>query len=168
MSFYLPLFRALNDAQVQYVVVGGLATVLHGYARMTADVDLVIDLEQTEAEKAVHTLLGLGLKSRLPVDPMQFAQADTRTTWINEKHMLVFSFYDPANPLHIVDLFVREPFPFKEMAARADIVNIDGVRIPVCAIPDLIELKRRAGRPRDLDDIAHLEELLRVRKLNDG
>jgi len=46
---YLPLFKALNDAKVQYVIVGGLATVLHGYARFTADIDLVINLEQRAA-----------------------------------------------------------------------------------------------------------------------
>lgn len=167
MSVYLPLFKALNDAQVQYVVVGGLATVLHGYARMTADVDLVINLERAEAERAVHTLLQLGLKARLPVDPMQFANADTRASWITEKHMQVFSFYDPTNPLRVVDLFVQEPMPYKDMAARAEVMDIDGILIPVCAIDDLITLKRRAGRPRDLDDIRHLEELLRVRKLGD-
>jgi hypothetical protein len=33
----------------------------------------------------------------------------------------------------------------------------------ICGITDLIELKRRAARPRDLDDIAHLQELLRQR-----
>ncbi|MBI5752557.1 MAG: hypothetical protein HZA59_10505 [Hydrogenophilales bacterium] len=167
MSVYLPLFNALNEAQVQYVVVGGLATVLHGYARMTADVDLVINLEQGEAQKAVSALLTLGLKPRLPVDPMQFANAEIRAGWIKDKHMLVFSFYDPANPLRIVDLFVHEPIPYEDLSRRAISMNIDGTFVPVCDIADLIELKRRAARPRDLDDIQHLEELLRTRKLHD-
>jgi len=163
MSVYLPLFKALNDAQVQYVVVGGLATILHGYARMTADVDLVVNLEPVETEKALKALLGTGLKARLPVDPMLFANAATRASWIAEKHMLVFSFYDPSNPLRIVDLFVHEPIPFKDLSQRAEIMDIDGIAVPVCGIADLIELKRRAARPRDIDDIAHLQELLRQR-----
>ena len=119
MSLYLPLFKVLNDAKVQYVVVGGLATVLHGYARLTADIDLVINLEQHEAEKAIRAILACGLKPRLPVDPMQFTDKATREGWINDKNMLVFSFYQPDNPLMILDVFVREPFPFKEMAQRA-------------------------------------------------
>ena len=164
MSVYLPLFNALNDARVQYVVVGGLATVLHGYARMTADVDLVINLEPAEAENAVHALLRVGLKPRLPVDPMQFAVAEILAAWIKEKHMLVFSFYDPANPLLIVDLFVHEPIPFKDLSQRAITMDIDGTSVPVCDIADLIDLKRRAARPRDIDDIAHLQELLRIRQ----
>ncbi len=42
MSIYQPLFRALNESEVRYVVVGGVATVLHGYARFTADIDLIV------------------------------------------------------------------------------------------------------------------------------
>ena len=38
-----PVFRALNDAGVRYVIVGGFATVLHGHPRLTADIDLVLD-----------------------------------------------------------------------------------------------------------------------------
>lgn len=40
MAFYEPVIRALNEAQVRYVVVGGLAVVLHGYARFTTLVSL--------------------------------------------------------------------------------------------------------------------------------
>jgi hypothetical protein len=50
MALFEPLFAALNRAEVRYVVVGALATVLHGYARLTADVDLVIDLTRPRPE----------------------------------------------------------------------------------------------------------------------
>ena len=49
MSVYRPLFRVLNASGTRYVVVGGGATVLHGYTRLTADVDLMIDLEREAA-----------------------------------------------------------------------------------------------------------------------
>jgi hypothetical protein len=39
--FYLDLFRSLNDHQVRYLLVGGLAMNLHGVPRMTMDVNLV-------------------------------------------------------------------------------------------------------------------------------
>ena len=110
MSLYLSLFKVLNDASVQYVVVGGLATVLHGYARLTADIDLVINLEQHEAEKAIRAILAAGLKPRLPVDPMQFTDKLTREGWINDKNMLVFSFYQPDNPLIILDVLLIRPY----------------------------------------------------------
>lgn len=162
MALYQPLFNALNDARVQYVVVGGLATVLHGYARMTADVDLVVNLEQMEAEKAVQAITACGMKPKLPVDPVLFADAAVRESWINEKNMLVFSFYDPKNPLLSVDLFVHEPIPYRQLAQRAVKMNIGGLSVPVCSIDDLIKLKRDAGRAKDMEDIAHLEEIRRA------
>jgi hypothetical protein len=62
MPLYLPLFKALNDADVKYVVVGGVATVLHGYARLTMDIDLIVDLVPDEAARTVRTLENLGFK----------------------------------------------------------------------------------------------------------
>jgi predicted nucleotidyltransferase len=167
MSFYLPLFKELNDADVNYVVVGGLATVLHGYARFTADIDLVINLKKPEAEKAVKALVDMGLKPRLPVDPLQFTDPEIRESWRKEKGMEVFSFFDPRNPLLTVDLFVYEPIPFQELALRSERMDIDGIIVPVCSINDLIALKMTVARPRDIDDIEHLQEIQRIRKKGD-
>ncbi len=163
MSIYKPFFSGLNDANVHYVVVGGLATVLHGYARFTADIDLAIDLKRAEAEKAVKVIVGMGLKPRLPVDPLQFADPRIRESWRKEKGMEVFSFYNPDNPMLTVDLFVHEPIPFDELANRSERMDIDGVIVPVCSIEDLIALKKRVGRLKDMDDIDHLREVRRIR-----
>ena len=164
MSYYLSLFKALNATGVRYIVVGGLATVLHGYARFTADVDLVIDLRKSEAEKAVRTLVDLGLKPRLPVDPIQFADPVVREFWRKEKNMEVFSFFNLDNPVMTVDLFVYEPIPFHQLVLRAKLMDIGGTMVPVCSIEHLIGLKLKAARPRDLDDIEHLREIQRIQE----
>jgi len=160
MSLYIPIFKSLNDANVQYIVVGGLATVLHGYARFTADIDLVINLNKDEAVKAINALTALGLKPRAPVDPLEFTNQEVRESWVKDKNMLVFSFYDPDNPLIIIDLFIREPFPFDEMFKRTVQMGLGDTSVPVCAINDLIEMKKIAGRPKDLEDIKYLQDLL--------
>jgi hypothetical protein len=54
MSLFEPIFAALETARVRYVVVGGMATVLHGYARLTADIDLIVDQAPDEARKAIR------------------------------------------------------------------------------------------------------------------
>ena len=98
MSLFEPIFEALNRAQVRYVVVGGFATVLHGHARLTADIDLVIDLSPEEVRKALDILTGLGFRPRAPVAALAFADPATRYQWIHEKGMRVFSmwFASPA------------------------------------------------------------------------
>jgi len=60
----------------------------------------------------------------------------------------------------ILDVFVREPFPFKEMAKRAVAMDIGGIKVPVCAIQDLIAMKTGTGRAKDEEDIRYLQGLL--------
>src|SRR4051794_36445117 len=78
VSLYADVFGALDRADVRYVVVGGVAVVLSGHARLTVDLDLVLDLGQDNALRAVDALLGCGLQPRLPVDAHQFADAAIR------------------------------------------------------------------------------------------
>ena len=157
MSLYGPIFNALNDAKVQYVVVGGLATVLHGHIRMTSDIDMIIDLNKTEAEKALKVIEELGFRPRLPVPAIHFADEQTRRDWIENKGMEVFSFHNEKNPLLSLDVFVHHPIPFEELMARAVQADVEDTKINICSIDDLISLKKIAGRPLDLDDIENLE-----------
>lgn len=162
MSIFLPLFQALNRAKVRYVVVGGIATILHGYVRATSDLDLVVDLQAVEAEKAVRALSTYGFKPRAPVDPLQFADAAQRRLWVEEKGMEVFSFFHPQVIGLSVDVFARHPIPFDDLWSRAVIMDLNGILVRVCSIDDLIEMKHRAGRRQDLADI---EELSRIKAL---
>jgi hypothetical protein len=164
VSLFEPLFDALNAAEVRYVVVGGFATVLHGHARLTADIDLVIDLAPDEAKKAVQTLTRLGFRARAPVDPLAFADAIVRRRWIEEKGMRVFSLWDPSNPMVEVDLFAEHPIDFEELWNHAEIVKLTRASVRIASIRDLIRLKRIAGRPQDLADVEALELILRHRE----
>ena len=164
MALFEPLFDAFNKAGLRYVVVGGVAVVLHGFARLTADVDVVVDLSPEEAAKAVDCLSSLGLRPRAPVDPIGFATPTTRQTWIEEKGMQVFSWYDPENPMREVDVFVSHPIPFEDLWSRSTLFSLGTTLVRVASIADLIQLKRLAGRPEDLTDIEALEEIERRRR----
>lgn len=163
MSPLESIFDALNRAAVRYVVVGGVAVVLHGFARVTGGLDLIIDLAPAAARRAVEVLCGLGLRPRVPVDPLAFADPVTRAAWAREKHMLVFTMLDAANPLRQVDLFVEHPIPFDDLWARTEVMATSATTVRVAAIPDLIALKELANRPRDRADIVALREILRRR-----
>lgn len=52
LSHLEQIFGALNEAQVRYLVVGGLAVIAHGYVRYTNDLDLVIQLDEPNARRA--------------------------------------------------------------------------------------------------------------------
>lgn len=168
VALFEPIFAALNRAGVRYVVVGGVAVVLHGHPRLTADLDLAVDLAPAEARKAIDALLGLGLRPRAPVDPAGFADPATRSRWIAERGMRVFSMWDPEDPMRVVDLFVENPIDFEELWSRSEDVPLSGTTARVASIPDLIRLKRLAGRPEDALDIEALEAILERRAEMEG
>ena len=159
MTLFEPIFAALERAGVRYVTVGGVAVVLHGHARLTADLDLAVDLAPRTASEAIDALTALGFRPRLPVEASGFADPAVRRRWITERGMTVFSLWDPDDPLRSVDLFVAHPIDFEELWARSVVVDIEGTPARVASITDLIRLKRAAGRPVDLEDIAALEEI---------
>lgn len=153
------IFIALQAAQVRYIVVGGVAVVLHGSPRFTADLDLVIALEDENVRSALAALERLGYRPRAPVPVQQFADPEMRRSWIEDKGLTVFSLWSPDHPATEIDLFVEEPFPFDEAYARAVQADLGTSTVTVVSVSDLIALKRRAGRPKDLADISALEAM---------
>jgi len=78
---FLGLFTTLNSARVPYVVVGGLALLLHGVDRVTADVDLVTDLATGATRDLISALTAAGYRPVAPVDPELLADAAIRDQW---------------------------------------------------------------------------------------
>jgi hypothetical protein len=149
----------LNRACVRYLVVGGVAVVLHGYLRTTADLDLIIQLERENVRRAMSALSALQYRPRAPVPAEAFAEQPIREQWIREKGLAVFSLWSSAHPTLEIDIFVSEPFDFDAVYARALRVPLVRTEAIVIALDDLIALKKRVGRPRDQEDVAALESL---------
>lgn len=152
------IFTALNDADAAYVVVGGLAVILHGYLRATADLDLAVGLSTQNAQRAMDALASVGLQPRLPVAMKDFGDAATRAVW-KARNMTVFPLWDPANPLRSVDVFIDEPIAFDALRREAVWKDLNGISVPVASIDHLIAMKEQVARPRDLDDIAKLRQI---------
>ncbi len=163
MSIFEPILARLNAEGGRYVIVGGLAVVLHGHPRLTVDLDLVVDLAPDAARRTLAGLLALGFRPLAPVDAYEFADAAKRRIWTEQKGMRVFSLYDPENPLRTVDLFVDSPIQFEELWSRSELVQLRSVKVHVASLPDLIRMKRLAGRDQDLEDVLKLEEILRLK-----
>jgi len=165
MALFAPLFGALEGAGARYVVIGGVAVVLHGYTRFTQGLDLVLDPEPEGARRAMGALVSRGLRPVVPVDPLDFANPALRRQWAEQRNMVVFSLRDPDNPLLLVDVLLESPVAFDGLYSRSTVVSFQSVRVRVASLDDLIQLKRIAGRNRDMDDIRELEE---IRKLLEG
>lgn len=157
------IFSALNTARVRYLVAGGLAVVKHGYRRFTGDVDLVLDLEQDNLKRAIAALSGLGYRPRVPVAFEALADPAAREAWVRDKDMTVLGLFSDEHRLTDLDIFVTNPIRFDVALSRSVSDELaPGVPAIFVGIEDLLEMKRIAGRPKDLLDIEQLE---RVRKL---
>ena len=152
---------SLNRAGVRYLVAGGLAVNAHGYLRLTQDVDLVVQLDPGNIHAAFSALAELGYRPLVPVTADQFADRAQREQWIREKGMQVLNFHSEQLRTATVDIFVSEPFDFDveyEKALRAELAP--GLPVRFVSIPVLIAMKKLADRPRDRDDIEHLQMIL--------
>jgi len=138
---------ALNAAGAKYLVIGGVACVLHGYARATTDVDILIERTRENAERILEGLstIGYGFARQLVPDE------------ILERPIFVIG-DDPAVDIFLVAWSVK----YDDAVHRSSIVTVDGVAVPLIGLDDLIETKR-TGRPLDTADIEALEQIKRLR-----
>ena len=154
------IFAALNAADVRYLIVGGVAVVLHGHLRTTADLHLVVQLEAENVTRALEALRTLGFRPRNPVALGDFADPDLRARWREEMGMVAFSLWSKRMPGTGVDLLTEEPPDFREVYERALRVDLDTTHATVIGLEDLMAMKRQSGRTRDLEDVVALEALL--------
>ncbi|MEA2328033.1 MAG: hypothetical protein QOE68_2992 [Thermoanaerobaculia bacterium] len=153
------VFRLLNEHEIRYVIVGGIAVILHGSPRLTADLDIIIDLDPVNAGQAIDVLQRAGFIAEIPVDIRQFADENVRRGWMAEKNMKALSLHDRETPPTVIDLLAESPIAFEDLYRRARLVSLDEMTLRIASIPDLIVLKRLSGRPEDLRDIAELENM---------
>ena len=158
--FYEDVLATLQAADVRFVVVGGIAVILHGVPRTTSDLDLVPDLDDANMRRLVEVMTRLGFRPRAPVSVADLAVAERRREWFEEKGMLAFSFHRPGRPLDEVDVLFQSPIEFATLNERADEFKADGLVLRVARPSDLITMKQGTGRAQDESDIDALTRLI--------
>lgn len=152
---FLHIIEALDKSGLEYALVGGYAVALHGASRGTVDIDFVIRQTEEAFVTLERTLKDLGLESRLPVSAGEVFKF--RKEWIQNRNLIAWSFYNPKNPIDLIDIIITEDLS----VMKTKTIHIGKQKIKIIAIDDLIAMKRKAGRPQDLADVAALEKLKR-------
>ena len=141
---------------MDYAVVGGQAVALHGVVRGTIDVDVALRWTRQTVVDAEAALRGVGLESRIPVTAGDvFDLRDYAREYARERHLIAWNFFDPEAPMAEVDIVINYDLAGKN---AADIRLSSGL-VRVLSRGDLIEMKKRSGRPQDLADADALEGL---------
>ena len=133
------LARALDDARLPYMVIGGQAVLLYGEPRLTRDIDITlgVDVDRQTDVAAVATTLGLSLL----VTPESFT-----------KQTMVLPCSDPATGIRIDFIFSFTPYE-RQAIERAAHISMGSAQVRFATAEDLIVHKMLAGRPRDHEDI---------------
>jgi hypothetical protein len=97
------------------------------------------------------------------VDPGELADRDKRNSWILDKNMKAFTFYSGSEAIAEIDILIDSPISYEALKGRAVVFDIEGVRVPVVSVLDLIEMKMKSGRQQDLSDVEHLKIILEER-----
>lgn len=158
LSFYEAIFAKLQEKNIKYLIIGGIAVNLHGVQRATADIDLMLALEKKNILDFVAITKELGLVPKVPVKAEDLANASKLKKWKKEKNMKVFSFADPNRPYVTIDIMIENQIPFNSAYKRRKTVPAWGIKVEIASIPDLIKLKEISGREQDLSDIEALKK----------
>lgn len=153
MTDFARLLAALADAQVQFIIVGGLAATVHGSSRLTQDVDIVYARSDANLERLTSALAPFSPYLRgAPLGlPFEWSSATLRRG-------LNFTLTTIAGD---IDLLGEIPGGggYEDLTAHTLTVTMFGRDQRCLDLPWLIRTKRAAGRPRDLEAIAELELL---------
>lgn len=147
------LLGTLAAHEVAFVVVGGVAATVHGSARLTVDLDVVYDRSPENLRRLAAALA--------PLDPyLRGAPAGLPFRWDEEtiRRGLNFTLTTSAGPL---DLFgeLAGVGGYEAVNKHAETISLFGGRFRCIDLTTLIQAKRAAGRPKDLEAIAELEAI---------
>jgi len=160
---YEEVFQALNKAKVDYLVCGGTAVVLLGFARLTVDLDLIVSLEKENLKNLYNTLAKLNYRIKIPIKKEEFIQREILTKLAKEKNMKVVSFYNLKDPFKVVDIGVNLP-NISEILKNKKYIKVKDLAIPIIFIDDLIKMKKNLARKQDLIDIENLKKIKQYEK----
>jgi hypothetical protein len=141
---YSDVFELFARYNVPYVVVSGMAVVLHGHVRPLFDLDIVVSANPAEQNRALQVLMLAGFVSTIPV-PLSMAPV-VRT-------------FDQAE--REVDVFARYHVPFAELWNESIPITVGDSEARVASLAHLLHAKRTTGRPHDLEDVAGLLRISR-------
>ena len=153
------ILRRLTARGVDFVVIGGIAAVLWGSARMTFDLDICFATDEANLQALGKVLVDLGAQLKgvdeeLPLVP--------DATTLRRVEMLTLK--TTAGELDLLARPAGAP-AYDVLRKRAARVDLGDFNILISSLDDLITMKRAAGRTKDLADV---EELEAIRDLGPG
>ena len=152
------LLPTLVGADVEFIIIGGVAGILHGSARATYDVDLVYSRNEQNIQRLASVLAPYNPYLRNAPVGLPFVW-DAKTI----RHGLNFTLSTTVGDIDFLgEVAARDTY--SDLLPHSFEVEAFGVRFKCLDLPTLIRIKEAAGRPKDREAIAELRVLLEETK----
>lgn len=156
MTDFGKILEILAHSEVDFILIGGAAAIVHGAARLTQDVDIVYDRDLANLERLAAALAAHNpyLRDAPPGLPFHLSRA-TLENGMN------FTLSTDLGPIDLLGEITGGGY----QALLPDTIEIEafGIQCLCLDLPRLIQVKRATGRPKDLEAIAELETILEER-----
>jgi hypothetical protein len=137
---------ALNSANLEFAVCGGVAMAIHGFTRATVDIDLFVKPDDVEAIESAVAPIGFTFRAK----PMNFARGAMQIRRVSK--------IDPTDgDVLVLDLLLSTE-PLHDVWETREVRSLAGRPLPVVSREGLIKLKRFRASDQDLVDIRRLSE----------
>lgn len=148
------LFSHLNDHDIRFVVIGGVAVAAHGYVRATEDLDIVPEFDAENLGRLVDALIELA--ATLPTDGGRaFERSQDEAHLLKRKNLTLDT---RLGGLDVVQWVPGVP-TYDELEAAAVESDLLGVPVRICALLHLRSMKAGRGSTQDLADLERLDGL---------
>jgi hypothetical protein len=152
------MLRRLTEAGVDFVVIGGIAMLLHGSSRLTRDLDIVFAADEGNLEALCRVLVGLEARLREITEDVPFVP-DSGT--LRNVQLLTL---DTAAGWLDVHREVDGAPRYDVLRRHAERMDLGDFSVLVASPDDMIAMKLAAGRPVDLIDVDELQAIKRLRR----
>lgn len=154
------IFRILNEHDVDYVTVGGLAQTLQGVVIKTDDVDICPSTAPDNLVRVAEALAAINAKEWLP-DKGEAVEREWSGELLQQDSLWIL--HTDFGPLDL--LFTPEgTHGFEGLVDDAEVKDVGGLEVPVASLDALIEMKEAIDRPKDREHLSYLRRLRRLRK----
>ena len=143
---YLKLYKSLNKNKVRYLIIGGIACIIYGVPRTTLDIDIFVEPSLKNAERLLRALKEIGFGTVHMTTPQK----------ITKNEINVFEDY-----LRLDVITKPKGLAFDKAWKNRNVKMINGIKVNIASIKDIVKSKKASGRRLDKEDIKVLQSISR-------
>ncbi|MGC8976528.1 MAG: nucleotidyl transferase AbiEii/AbiGii toxin family protein [Candidatus Ratteibacteria bacterium] len=154
-EIFLSICEEFNKAGIQYVIIGGFAMIIHGYPRLTTDIDFFVNPSEENVMRIKKSLFKIFKDKTIEKLNVIDIKKYSVVRYVSENGFCI-DFIGKIGKI----------FEFSDVKNEVEMIEIENVKIPVCSVEMLLRMKEKSVRPIDKQDVIFLREKIKYKSKN--